>query len=295
MINDEKHIQGIMLLVNQAGGLDGIKLYGMADTLSLYVHFTVNGQKQAADCDHYRCDLYFASKYACRPNFAWRHPIVSLVIDGKHVLDSTAIDMNSDIGAGFRYLRHTPGGPQLLDVIDAYSEVTVALDHHVRGGPTAPELVDLMEVRNSTQHRLLSQIPNPLDLSDPGLCVHHAVRLATLIFSEMVILPLPPTQGVKPRLALMLQQTLEACHLLRCWELHNQVLLWALTLGAIAASYTAQRSWYIDQLLQETSLMQIEDWFALEATCCRFLWWKPICSEPLRWVWNEMISPIDET
>ncbi|KAJ9608933.1 hypothetical protein H2200_006704 [Cladophialophora chaetospira] len=276
MINDEKHIQGIMLLVSHKGGLEGIQLYGMADTLQL-------------------CDLYFASKYACRPNFAWRHPIISLVVDGKHILDPAAIDLDSELGAGFRYLRHTPTGQQLLDVIDAFSEITVALDHHVRGGPTAPELVDLMEVRNCTQHRLLSQLPNPLDLSNPECCVHHAIRLATLIFSEMVIFPLPPPQGVKPRLALMLRQTLEACHLLRCWELHNQVLLWGLTLGAIAANFTAQRTWYIDQLLQETSLMQIEDWFALEATCSRFLWWKPICSEPLRWVWDEMISPIDMT
>jgi hypothetical protein len=216
-------------------------------------------------------------------------------MEGKHVLDPAAIDLDSKLGSGFRYLRHTSTGQQLLDVLDAYSEITVALDHHVRGGPTAPELVDLLEVRNCTQHRLLSQLPNSLDLTNPELCVHHAVRLATLIFSDMVIFPLPPPQGLKPKLALMLRQTLETCHLLRCWELHNQVLLWALTLGAIAASYTAQRAWYIDQLLQETSVMQIEDWFVLESMCSRFLWWKPICSEPLKWVWNEMISPLDMT
>jgi len=241
--------------------------------------------------------MYFASKYACKPNFAWRRPTKSLITEGKHVLDPAAIDLDSKLGAGFRYLRHSPAGQELLDVLESYSEITVALDHHVRGGPTAPELVDLAEVRNWTQHRLLSLMPNLLDLSDPELCVHHAVRLATLIFSDMVIFPLPPTQGMKPRLALMLQQTLEACHLLRCWELHSQVLVWALALGAIAASYTAQRVWYIDQLLQETSLMQIENWFELESICCSFLWWKPICSKPLEWVWNEMISPttIDAT
>jgi len=35
MINDEKHIQGILLLIGQKGGLDSIELYGMADTLQL--------------------------------------------------------------------------------------------------------------------------------------------------------------------------------------------------------------------------------------------------------------------
>ncbi|EXJ70582.1 uncharacterized protein A1O5_06652 [Cladophialophora psammophila CBS 110553] len=278
MVNDEKHIQGILLLIGRKGGLEGVELYGMADTLQL-------------------CDVYFASKYACRPNFPWRNPVKSLVSTGRHVLDPVAIDLDSKLGAGFRYLRQSPAGRQLLDVLDAFSEVTVALDHHVRGGPTAPEVEELSEVRNCTQHRLLSQMPCPLDLSRPELCVHHAVRLATLVFSEMVIFPLPPQQRVKPRLALMLRQTLEACDLLGCWDLHSQVLLWSLTLGAIASNFTPQRPWYIEQLLQQILLLQIQDWTILEMICSRFLWWKPVCSEPLRWLWDEMFPPstIDAT
>ncbi|KIX97019.1 uncharacterized protein Z520_07133 [Fonsecaea multimorphosa CBS 102226] len=272
MVNDEKHIQGILLLISQKGGLGGIELYGMADTMQL-------------------CDLYFASKYACRPNFPWNRPIRSLVSTGKHILDPVAIDLDSKLGAGFRYLRQSPAGQQLLEVLDAYSEVTVALDHHVRGGPTAPELAELSEARNCAQHRLLSQMPCPLDLSSPELCVHHAVRLGALIFSEMVIFPLPPPQGVKPRLALMLQQTLEACDLLGCWDLHGQVLLWSLTLGTIASSFTPQRAWYIEQLLQQILLLQIQDSSILALICSRFLWWKPVCNEPLRWLWDEIFPP----
>ncbi|OAP59520.1 hypothetical protein AYL99_06818 [Fonsecaea erecta] len=272
MVNDEKHIQGILLLIRQKGGLDGIELYGMADTMQL-------------------CDLYFASKYACRPSFPWRRPVKSLVSTGKHLLDPVAIDLDSELGAGFRYLRQSPAGQKLLEILDAYSEVTVALDHHVRGGPTAPELVELSEARNYAQHRLLSQMPYQLDLSSPELCVHHAVRLGTLTFSEMVIFPLPPQQRVKPRLALMLQQTLEACTLLGCWDLHGQVLLWSLTLGAIVSNFTPQRPWYIEQLAQQILLLQIQDSSILELICSRFLWWKPVCSEPLRWLWDEMFPP----
>jgi hypothetical protein len=237
--------------------------------------------------------LYFATKYVCKPNFAWLQPTKSLVTEGKYVLDAAAIDLDSKLGSGFRYLRHCAAGQELLDILGVYSEITVALDHHVRGGPTAPELVDLTDMRNWAQHRMLSTITNPLDLSDSHVCLHHAVRLATFIFSDMVIFPVPPTQGIKPRLALMLQQTLEACDLVQCWELHGQVLLWALTMGTIAASYTVQRAWYIEQLLLRTSLMQIASSFVLEDICSRFLWWKPICSEPLEWVWNEMMAAVD--
>ncbi|KIW77870.1 hypothetical protein Z517_07703 [Fonsecaea pedrosoi CBS 271.37] len=272
MINDEKHIQGILLLVSQKGGLEGLELYGLADTMQL-------------------CDLYFASKYVCSPNFPWRLPTKSLVSTGKHSLDPVAIDLDSKLGAGFRYLRQSPAGRQLLDILDTYSEVTVALDHHVRGGSTAPELVELTEIRNWAQHRLLSQMPGSLDFSNPELCVHHAVRLGALVFSEMVIFPLPPPQKVKPRLALMLQQTLDACDILGCWDLHGQVLLWCLTLGAIASNFTPHRPWYIEQLLQQILLLQIPDSSILEVICSRFLWWKPICSEPLQWLWDEMFPP----
>lgn len=33
--NDEEHVQGIILLISKKGGLDGIQLYGLADTMQL--------------------------------------------------------------------------------------------------------------------------------------------------------------------------------------------------------------------------------------------------------------------
>jgi hypothetical protein len=35
MVNDDTHIKGIILLIKQKGGLQGMELYGMADTLAL--------------------------------------------------------------------------------------------------------------------------------------------------------------------------------------------------------------------------------------------------------------------
>ena len=35
MHNDEQHIQGIMLLLAQRGGLEKVQVYGLADTLQL--------------------------------------------------------------------------------------------------------------------------------------------------------------------------------------------------------------------------------------------------------------------
>jgi hypothetical protein len=35
MLNDEKHVQGILLLIAKRGGLEKIKVYGMAYTIQL--------------------------------------------------------------------------------------------------------------------------------------------------------------------------------------------------------------------------------------------------------------------
>ena len=61
-----------------------------------------------------------------------------------------------------------------------------------------------------------------------------------------------------------------------------------LTLGAIAASFTTERIWYIDQLSHLVEAMGIQEWLTLETICCRFLWWKPVCNEPGQRLWDEM-------
>ena len=212
-------------------------------------------------------------------------------MSGKHLLDATAIELDSKLGSGFRYFRSTAAGRELLEVLESFCEVTVALDHYDRGGQNAPEAFDLVEARNSTQHRLLSQISPQLDLRDAEKCIHHGCRLATLIFSDMVLFPLPPTQRLKPRLALLLHQALEAGKLLSGWELHAQIYVWMLTLGAIAASFTPERTWYMDQLMELIETLGIQDWSTIESICCRFLWWKPVCNEPGQRLWDEMFPP----
>ncbi|KAK5276830.1 hypothetical protein LTR40_011139, partial [Exophiala xenobiotica] len=240
MVNEEQHLQAIILLIMQKGGLESLELFGMADIMAL-------------------CDLYFSTKYVRRPVFPLLRPPQSLVMSGKHQLDSVAIELDSELGSGFRYFRATPSGRKVLEILDSWVEVTTALDHFARKGPTAPELVDLIEARGASQHRLLSQMSDPLEVTDPDGCIHQATRLATLIFGDMAIFPLPPTQGVKPRLAAMLMEVLQTCGQSRCWDLHAQVLIWALTLGAIAASFTPTRVWYVDQLKHRASELQITD------------------------------------
>lgn len=246
-------------------------------------------------CNLFSCDVYFATKHVCTPSFPLRREPESLVLSGKHILDAVAIELDSELSSGFKYFRFTPEGRELLSVLEAFSEVTVALDHYARGGPTAPELVDLVTARHSAQHRLLSQLPPPQsNFLDGDNNVLHACRLAVLIFSDMAIFPLPPTQGVKYRLAPLLRHTLQACSIVCSWDLHAYVLLWATTLGAIAASYTYDRSWYVEQMIKHVENLGIDHLSTLDSICSKFLWWKPVCGEPTETLWAEMFPGLED-
>lgn len=170
----------------------------------------------------------------------------------------------------------------------------MALDHYARGGPTTPDLVDLVNARHAAQHRLLSQLPPPQSNFLQGdKCVLHACRLATLIFSDMVIFPLPATQGLKHRLAPLLRHTLQACSMACDWELHAYTLLWATTLGAIAATHSHERGWYVEKMIAHLRNLGIDQWSSLNSICSRFLWWKPVCEEPTETLWQEMFPTIE--
>lgn len=235
-----------------------------------------------------RCDLYFASKYSCAPSFPLRRVPLSLVESGKHIHDSRSIELNARLGTGFKYFRFIPEGSVLFPILEACCEVTVALDHYARGGPTAPDMVDLVEARNAAQHRLLCQNTPEATLRGGDHAAVQTCRLATLVYNDMVIFPMRPIQGVKPRLASLLKAALEKCANICVWDSHAYLLLWATSLGAIAATFTPDRPWYVQQLIKQTQVLGIDQWAAMEFVLSKFLWWSPVCSEPGEELWNEM-------
>ncbi|KIV89266.1 hypothetical protein PV10_08845 [Exophiala mesophila] len=274
MIHDEAHFKWIVYLIAHKGGLDAIELYGFADIVAL-------------------CDIYFASKYVCPAVFPLRRPPINLVDSGKHIHDSLSIELDARLGNGFKFLHAIPGGNLLIPILEAFCQVTVALDHYSRGGPTAPDMVDLVEARNSAQHQLLSQMPPPdVETSDGPGAIIQACRLATLVFSDMVIFPVPPMQGVKPRLASMLKKALEGCAASRNGSSYAYMLLWATSLGAISASFTPDRPWYVEQLSQQVLLLGIDQWSSMEFALSKFLWWSPVCNEPGEKLWREVCSSL---
>lgn len=198
-----------------------------------------------------------------------------------------ALSLSQSLGQGFNVLLQDGLQEDLVNVLYSMSELTVALDHNQRGGQHAPRLSDIVSVRTATQHRLLSLTPPSSELPSSDECIYNVTRLATLIYSDMVLFPLPPASTIKPRLAEILRRALDCCTLQSCWGLHPSLMLWAVVLGGIAASSIPYRYWYTRRLYSLSTELGLHCWEAAKQTLSSFLWWDYVCDPPAKKLWYE--------
>lgn len=167
------------------------------------------------------------------------HPVSDLIGAGKHIPGVQAMKLMKLLGSAFQPLARLDCFRQLCEILYLICDVTVALDNYHRGGKHLPRFTDLIPARNAAQHKLLSL--GMLTEEPKGRSVHicgEIVRLSALIFSDMVIFPLGPGARGKPRLAGELRELLDALFEQEQSVMEESLLLWALTLGGIAAAYT---------------------------------------------------------
>jgi hypothetical protein len=235
-------------------------------------------------------DIYFSTLSLTSPSFDLLENPGSLIASGKLAMDAAAQEFDSELGSGFRYLRSTASGRGLLLALERICEVTVAVDQYQRGAEGAPDMVDIVPSRNAAQHNLLSLQSSIVSADTEDVLIVHACRVAALIYNDIVIFPQPAAQGVKIRQAINLREALEHHFEQYSLERHAKVLVWATTLGAIGTSFTPGQHWFIQRLSWQTSELGVDNWTSLQQICAKFLWWRPVCEEPVLRIWNDMLT-----
>ncbi|OAG40682.1 hypothetical protein AYO21_05178 [Fonsecaea monophora] len=280
----EAHVKAVAQLVSLKGGLGAVDTYGVRDTLLL-------------------ADIYFSSILGTRPGQVWPTPVTNLVDAGLHSLDARAEHLVSQLGTGF--------GPFKLDddlrvVLQLMCDLVVALDHHVRKGSHPPEWSDIILQRNAVQNKLLWLKPSTHEEFVKAGTLNNITRLAANIFSDMVLFPLSPATGIKPRLAGELRRCLRTLPILDIEEYGppSEFFLWVLTLGGIAASFTRHRGWYIEKLAEYYGevLVLCKSGSGSESgsddsilkRMRPFLWWADVCDRPARLLWAQSRDVYDE-
>ena len=153
----------------------------------------------------------------------------------------------------------------------------------------SPLFHEITHARNEVQHGFLS-LPR---LTSTGTANHLDIltcicRISGLIFSDMVLYPLPYSTGIKPRLAVRLRQALALPQLKPYWtSCYTDLLTWSCVLGAIAASRMSLRGWFVASLLRMPSARQA-DWVGFQAIIARYLWWDYVCVPPTFLVWRNL-------
>jgi hypothetical protein len=241
-------------------------------------------------CLH-RSDIYFSSILGKRPAQIWPDPVTSLTERGIHMLDAEAEQMLSRLGQGFRSFKLDQNLDQVLNLM---CDLVVALVHNVRGGICSPEIADIILQRNAVQNKLLWTKPSKNDTAGTLEMLDNIIRIVANIFSDMVLFPLSPATGIKPRLAAELRRCLKSPVLdIEDYGPPSSIFLWVLTLGGVAASFTRHRGWYVESLAEHYGHLLCDPATLLERMSA-FLWWADVCDQPARLLWTQALEVYDE-
>ncbi|KAI1616070.1 hypothetical protein EDD36DRAFT_460966 [Exophiala viscosa] len=263
------HMQAFYLLASQRGGLQACQLHGLADILEII-------------------DLCFATRALAIPQFESRHTTFLVQLTGTFNFDAEAQALLQRFGEAF--LESAELQPLHL-TIHHMRTVVAALDQYVREGQKPASLPKLLQARNAVQYLLLS-VSARKSASDTADCLVDMCRLGLLIFSNMVLFPLPTESGVAEMLVGALRGRLLESHVLEghvdIWSQRSDLLTWIVTLGTMAATSTAYSQWYTQYLADMMPVGHLPGWHHLEETVLsKYAWWKYTCSNSGEGIWLE--------
>ncbi|RVX67148.1 hypothetical protein B0A52_08582 [Exophiala mesophila] len=263
-------------MVNRRGGILTVKTYGMRSILQI-------------------ADLQFATRFGVVPSFPWVYESLLFTREHEKLKSSTGFD---------QCFQYTSIDPDLSLALRSAAEVTILLEKHRTHPENATRLADLVFAADEVHHRLMSIEEFRFLDTDPTSVLQDICRWAALIYSDLVLFPLPAATKIKPRLAGKLKDAIKrletvattsnlAQSTLLSPDVSN-VLLWALMLGGFASIFSPHSAWYTRTLARYLNLQfqlskssREPDWQDFKAIMSSFLWWDFIFEEPGARLWWE--------
>ena len=178
------------------------------------------------------------------------------------------------LGKGFRVLPEmlsTESVSKLLIALRWIIQYTFAVDDHVAGRPEAQALGSLLDERNFVTHSLMMLTPDAVE-AEHEHPMHRLTRLGTVIYSLLVVFPLPAIAAPFHRLARIVKVQLSQSSVQSRWADAPELILWVTVMGAIVAIGAPERQWYLNTLDGLTSRLGIRNWNSLRERMRMFLW-----------------------
>ncbi|OAP64808.1 hypothetical protein AYL99_00780 [Fonsecaea erecta] len=276
-------IQALLEVVVKRGGIQSVQQYGLQQILQF-------------------ADMMVSSRLGVQPSFPWLLPGPSILNKPGYQPDHNAVMMSMVIGTGFGQL--DPIDVDLANALRAAAEVTVALDHYQQRRPKAPSLADIVFAANEAHHKLASFRPRVTLDPHKTEYLWDLCRVAGLIYSDLVLFPMPYTTDVRARLAGELRLYVEHFEVFQTEEVisldqdtktedYTCLVLWALTLGGLAALNTPHKQYFVRKMQEYVFRWPYAtEWDAYTSLMATYLWWDCIFIQPVAKLWTEATLPL---
>ncbi|KGY15701.1 hypothetical protein PABG_11356 [Paracoccidioides brasiliensis Pb03] len=325
-LNDQ-HVKGLFSLLQVKGGLHKITLPGLAETISTS-HIMLTTKYLARPRLPF-VPIFKDTLVGKTPNWpdlslnACVVPFnaVNLFVNLQPIpaLDPNTDPNPSDIFTTANLPKH------LTRVLRHMQNYTAVIKLYTQGLLPGLELAAIADRRNWIQYQLLSlnsineftkypYSPDPMNAShdcsydnsiqqSENYKIYEPTRIAAMIFSLIAVYPLPAANRPFRRLCRLMKGALLAAEIKRvnlnnpnlhesCWSGAEEVLLWVVLLGAIAARNTSSEEWFVEQAGNVVQVFGIQSWNQLKEVVERIMWMASVCDVNGLIVWNEISREI---
>jgi len=262
------HVMAMRTLIDQRGGLEIIKLNGLAEVVAY-------------------SDILGATQTLSKPHW----PLLERTLKFPRLeLDESVRYPLTRLGESFQELRYFGISGGMARVLQQMVDFTILIDCHCRGTIPIKDFTSYIDRRNSVQHRLMS-LPSGDELLEEevtSVSLYESIRHAAFIYSAAVTFPLPALSGHFHKLVALLQPLLESSKFDIYWRNCPTTLLWILVLGGIAASGTKEREWFVRNIAIVAKVLKLGSWEQVTEVLEGFLWLDSACDAGGRILWAEV-------
>jgi hypothetical protein len=182
-----------------------------------------------------------------------------------------------DLGKGFVALYKILSPEQVLHlypVLCRLCDYTLAVHDYVEGTSEAQSLAVIVDERNFVQHSLMSlNHHGETGEVEEEYSLYELCRLAAIIYSLIVVFPLPVTAAPFAKLGLQIKEQISKSTVHTWWNEAPQLMLWITVMAAIASIGLSERAWFVSTLDRLIGRLKMNSWAEMKEHLQRFLWY----------------------
>lgn len=291
----EPHREAIYELLRRHGSVKKLKTPGLALLLTLYASRLYRTFRAKSMLMNSSVDLMLASKTLQQPRIprSWEADLTLLRFS-----QTLQMPLSSPSGLGFVFFAPRGLPAHATKIFVNLSRLDVAMNHF-RDQDTEDTddrySASLLGTRNAIHHDLLS-LPHWEDLDDETksksyTATYEICRITCILYSNTVLMGLPPHSGWHINIVTRLRMLLELSSSGQWSKETMPLLTWALFVAGIASYRTPHRGFF-ERHLRDTLLKRgISSWKTVRQGLLEFIWSDSACGVGAAVLWDALDLP----